>query len=1818
MSVSLAPWESLRPPFASRRPHPSAVMADDLGDGYTEKSRDRLVAIYDFDPSTIDWPFRRQRPLPLTVGQVVHVVHDDGGEWALGHPVDDKDNKGYFPRNYTVTVAEYNEMMRDYEEAEAPAEPLDDPFQEDPPHPGPPQSRALPESQLPEPMRASDNYTEAMQETEFEDPELIYKGLKKYPALECQPPINTTYDMARSRLLREMPPIPDPAPEEPAPPRSDIEAARRQLERELEEIENADLSKLKGGKLSHTRPSTPATYAVTRPERDFIRSHLPDNHQGESFRDPMHVADLVRRQVRLSYDEPTPYTTDLRVRATTTRLARHIEPAHMKIALNRATGNGAKWTQLFRPGFRDLVNESFKVGCNACLLSELYCKDQETREQFQKLYALDVKGTFWNDLQRRKGHLFYMRMDYFDVMMCHPDAWGFPDTSRIVSANAGEAINPFHGWFAQHSINPDRELEDVEFTYSLRLRCFPEQTFQALSLGKIPDWVAPYLTLHAEAQPELDPRDDEADAGPAAGKSINVDNNLLMEAGLEESDDLYVRLDELRLAKERTAAPDVLEIKPMSYRLTGLSAMRIFLRSRGNPDNMKQTLISPKMVKDMAAQLGIRDDHARYWYCLFALRYPMSPEWEVVVRNDTRWYLHLPSDRLQPVHPMIRKFREHLDDCKSNEFLWDYRGFVRMKCSECGLPDSVIWCHQCTDNFCAPCYLKLHKSKRGKKHWPMPVPGCRYLTGAEAGRLGAFLPLLNAGFSNRRRFLARDNQSDKNGSRTGDTWLFFHADTFHAALQQSPEKHWYLKRLKPPRLKPGAEGYYYNFANDVLADDESHIMTKAEQQKAVSVIQKAMRGALTRRAIRRQTQAAVVIQKTKMMWDVQKVHGSNGKNCEILKSWYRKYKAKEEKKRCLLLLAKVQARWRGVMTRKMVKIMLRDLTRFQAAFRGQLGRRKVRKLRDALAKIQRVWRGWIRGRRVLQQRNDATAAYQALFRGVKLRRLYRQQVQGATRIQARYRGKLARKHTAHLNHVATMLQRNWRRFQGQITMKQLIYEKVEDMRVKRLQVLREKLEDGAASLFQRNWWRHRDYERFATMKRAKGEADKRTSTMLVALYSSAANLRNFVHPWWRHLPKETQDVLQSIKVPLQRAIAQTPLTGKLANEELGRRPLRCPRAEDLVYTQTGKEPDLASHLLLSVTRHLLAHVPVEDFPDTVRWGCYAVAHQAVDFYKTNGYFHKEEIPVGKELPPHPGDKLSTLYKDLAVIQSRNDRQINLCNESLQCLILKRLPTHQRQVFLTAEVLVTMRQALDTPSLSTEDHLRFQGVDASAGAQLMEVLGSELDHRLPLDWPKLHGTVAALAAQASTHMSELKMEKDIISLKKKKVKKEKQGAPPDADVTQKLFAEGDGMLAHFNRAAAMRILQQVGYFMCDQDRIMQAVLKTGGGLDDDFDMSRPLSPAKGSGAQDKGKSEGVRQSRFVAVADRLFELAEHEKHDHCSFVLAVVMYHMVMRGLMLRVLYHRAAICIQKRYRYLKTGSKRREAVAPAICIQRFYRGLATRLRLMRQDDAAFKLQRNYRAWRWSSRARRLVRGTLFMQRVWKGWIVRSWLRKCHTSATLIQKTFRRMLVRLVMNEKGRALMRQLQEEISQVTRQQSEMSISLYIAKTAQMVGKAKVAVSKFREQNVNVRRAHSFSVKSAVARKLDKQKKLKLKGSVQPVRVSMFEPMFIARRRIAEAAAQQAAASAGAKAGGYGARQSKVGQAVRQHRAKLERHLGLSEGFAARDAVPSHAASRAGRRALFARQVAKAPKLSASAKPESLVDDSAFSKWMAATLVGK
>ena len=85
--------------------------------------------------------------------------------------------------------------------------------------------------------------------------------------------------------------------------------------------------------------------------------------------------------------------------------------------------------------------------------------------------------------------------------------------------------------------------------------------------------------------------------------------------------------------------------------------------------------------------------------------------------------------------------------------------------------DAGLWCMQCTDYYSVGEYIRCHKSNRGRKHWPMPLPGCRYLSSAGAREMEDLIPLLNVGFSNRRRFLARGNQSDKHGYTGGDLSL---------------------------------------------------------------------------------------------------------------------------------------------------------------------------------------------------------------------------------------------------------------------------------------------------------------------------------------------------------------------------------------------------------------------------------------------------------------------------------------------------------------------------------------------------------------------------------------------------------------------------------------------------------------------------------------------------------------------------------------------------------------------------------------------------------------------------------------------------------------------------------------------------------------------------------------------------------------------------------------------------------------------------------------------------------------------------------------
>jgi hypothetical protein len=1481
---------------------------------------------------------------------------------------------------------------------------------------------------------------------------------------------------------------------------------------------------------------------------------------------------------------------------------------------------------MFRPAFNDVVNESMLLGCNSCILSGKYLADQAVRREFQRIHAQDANSTLWFELQRQQDYIMYQRIDFVDIMMRHPDAWSFPETVNVVCSMPGEPIDPFHGWLAQRAANTGKETADIDFKYSFRIRTIPERTFQAMALGRIPEFVQ--SGTHAEPVVVNKSRQHEPlELDEAARVTVEENDVLLMRGGLGNPEDVYVTLDDLRregiVGRHATAAvePDVLDCKVAEYPLKGRNALQVFLRSRGNPDNMKQTLISPKQIKDMASQLGIQSEPTLYWYAMFALRYPLAPEWEVTISGDTRWYINLQHDRPQPVHPMINRFREHLDDCKQNEFLWDHRGFTKFKCSECGIPEAVVWCPQCTDYFCADDFLARHKSARGKRHWPIPVPGCRYLSASQAARMSEHIPLLNVGFSNRRRFLAPEGtSSDKNGSRNGDPWLFFHADTFQDALMQAPEKHWYLKRLKPPRLGPGAEGYYYNFANDVIADDASYILSKAHEQKALVLLQKNIRMQIVRRRLKREEEAVKIIQKNKVMWDVQKIQGKNGQNTKLLRSWYLKFKTKQDRQALAARMYRLQAAWKGYVVRKDLSETTDTVRRFQSAFRGILERRRHATLLNAVLCIQRTYRGHLFARRRMREEHKSARSIQGAAHGLSARKHCNKTAEASTYIQAHAKGYFARKLTREMKTSAVKIQRNWRRFQAQLHVKIVLYDRMDTLYKRRLAFISHKKEECGALLIQRNWRRHRDLQKTVRMRREKAEGERLVSSMLVALYTGASELRHHVHPYWRHLPVDIQEVLSQIKASLQRTIGLVPIRGKLASEELGQRSLRVGRAED-TGADGGRKSDLASHMLISVSRHMLAHLPVEVFSTAVEWACYGIAHQAVAVAAQESHFPREIVPVGKELTPHPADKLNTLYEDTATIRHPYDWLISLPDESLPLLMLSGLPNHHRHVYVTAQVLITMRQALEQPSLSTEDHLKFHGLDANSGAQMMEVLSSELDHRLPSDWPKNCATVAALAGQMNSHITSLSIAKQnknekgsdkasvtsgradsaiqspTTSTTKKnrgtqkasdRKQSSKKGQITEEKVVEQLqaslpiFPEATAC-SSFNRRATLRVLQQVAFFM----DIHNQASEMGDGVTTNIRQPEVSPP--------------LQQNRYLSVTDKLFEMADRAPQDHCSFALAVVLYHMVLRALLLRVVYHRAAVAVQNKFRYIRSKGQKQTAIAPAILIQRCWRGVRTGLLVMRQDDAAEQIQRNFRAWRWNRRANHLLGCTLKIQRVWHSAVHRRWLRHCHIAAREIQRHMRGLLVRRALDAAGRDLVRSHQAAINEVLRQRDDMADTELLARTAALAAKTRVALHIRRERNVDLHRLE----RSVDLHRLDKRQQLALKGAVQPARLSIFEPMIFATARLEPRMHAR-----------YGAKQSRVLMQVAEMRKSLERSLPPERRVVR--LAPSHAAAKRGRAAIAARRQAKKPvSMTPKQHADTDVDEAHLRLWMCKHLGG-
>jgi hypothetical protein len=365
-------------------------------------------------------------------------------------------------------------------------------------------------------------------------------------------------------------------------------------------------------------------------------------------------------------------------------------------------------------------------------------------------------------------------------------------------------------------------------------------------------------------------------------------------------------------------------------------------------------------------------------------------------------------------------------------------------------------------------------------------------------------------------------------------------------------------------------------------------------------------------------------------------------------------------------------------------------------------------------------------------------------------------------------------------------------------------------------------------------------------------------------------------------------------------------------------------------------------------------------------------------------------------------------------------------------------------------------------------------------------------------------------------------------------------------------------------------------MRNQDDVLEAVLAKG----------KDKGTTAGSmGATSTKTGNNMRANRFVSVSDRLFEMADRATHDHCSFVLAVVLFHMVLRGLLLRVLYHRAALTIQTRYRYVKQRGQKANAIAPAMCIQRFWRGTNTALKIMRQDDAAWKIQRNYKAWKWNQRSALLLNSVIKIQRVWHSSVHRKWIKSCNKAATCVQRHARGLAVRLVLDKAGRELSIQSQQSMRALVARRSTMVESRWWSLTAIQAAKARIDMARHRQRNLDMRRMAGIGLRSDGARFLEKQRRLRFAGALQPARESVFEPMIFALARLDAPIEPR-----------YGAKRSVVMQQVVVSRKALERSLPKTT------TLRPHAAARRGREAVFVRRLvknAKASKPSKEVNPE-------------------
>merc|ERR1740117_312584 len=175
----------------------------------------------------------------------------------------------------------------------------------------------------------------------------------------------------------------------------------------------------------------------------------------------------------------------------------------------------------------------------------------------------------------------------------------------------------------------------------------------------------------------------------------------------------------------------------------------------------------------------------------------------------------------------------------------------------------------------------------------------------------------------------------------------------------------------------------------------------------------------------------------------------------------------------------------------------------------------------------------------------------------------------------------------------------------------------------------------------------------------------------------------------------------------------------------------------------------------------------------------------------------------------------------------------------------------------------------------------------------------------------------------------------------------------------------------------------------------------------------------------------------------------------------------------------------------------------------------------------------------------LLAATLRIQRCWLGGIHRKWMRNVNASATYIQKIVRATQIRLVMDRTGRDMARAYQIEMTDLVKQKNDLTETLYVAKTGALAGKLRANLARHRDMTIDMRRMPLLALGATQVAQIDKARKIAMKGSVQPMRISETEPMVFALAKMEPKLPAR-----------YGAQRSRVLNMVIEAKKELEKTL--------------------------------------------------------------